>query len=109
MLQSWGVPIFHRSSSIIYFITIIVTPWEIFTAMLADCLSIDLIWQSVSLSLRDSFKYFDSILDGLCLSSDFYGFFAKHMESVSSAPITMAITVTILFQIFTIIIIVTYP
>ena len=56
-------------------LSLLFTPWEFFTSVLADGLSLEFEWQQVSSSLRDSSQYSQkwiSSVDGLHSSSYFH-------------------------------------
>ena len=79
--------------------------WEFFAPALADGLSLESEWQQVSSSLQDlpqySLKYaVDWIVSARPLISKSYNPFTNSLRIVRSAPITIGITVTFMFNIF---------
>ena len=76
--------------------------WEFFRAAYIGLLSLESKWQQVSSGLHDSSQYSDRSqqccnLNGLNSSSDFQ-FLQSPLETVTSAPTTTGITVTIMFH-----------
>ena len=85
-------------------LTIIFTPWEFFTSVLADGLSLETEWQQISMTLNSILANLRNVVIWIAsarpLISKSSSLFTNPLVTVPRAPITISTTVTFLFHSF---------